>query len=579
MLNKITDEQKAAVLETVAHIKFIIDKFSAGALNTRVIDNGMDSNIVLTKFWMDNVEKLFEKNAYAKIIDAMPYSLKDTFRKRLLQESGDEYVEDINILIEDGEKYDAFTQSDVFRYVFDIIKSKKIFDGDENEAAIEKLFNSSLMEYGRYGTNDYASKFFDYIMINSKNALKYIDKIKNSRYRGIYNSFGAVITNGKLSREDRIAAIKKVYTQKDSVSVINAIRSTFTNFDVIDDFITATILDNNRLKNKSSAIQNFMTKMFIGSSSGYSLGMNKTLKSIPGFTEFAKKYVGYIGDELMKNYNTENPWGRHYNTNLKTLEFASAMISAGLTFDEQMAFCEKYSCISKDYCMRYINVMANANDFDPYKYDDTMRKLLNSLKGSVIKWTWNGNIGNFYSLPGKLMNVYPSAFKSVLETPIDEALDGPNTFKNTIVSLYLNAMDKPYREKVIFLSKKEMEKSISSQYMLSRELDLAATICRWLTDNASLSDYNVNSIFSVFDTSITDKITDVIVDAENSDASFRRRYGSSSYTNTSSYKDDVTNDLNAIKAFADKFTNNPLAVQASENIDNCLRNVEVLINL
>ena len=110
MLNKITDEQKAAVLETVAHIKFIVDKFSAGALNTRVIDNGMDSNIVLTKFWMDNVEKLFEKNAYAKIIDAMPYSLKDTFRERLLQESGDEYVEDINILIEDGEKYDAFTQ-------------------------------------------------------------------------------------------------------------------------------------------------------------------------------------------------------------------------------------------------------------------------------------------------------------------------------------------------------------------------------------------------------------------------------------------------------------------------------------
>ena len=575
MLNKITDEQKAAVLETAAHIKFIVDKFSAGALNTRVLDNGMDPNIVLTKFWMDNVEKLFEKNAYAKIIDAMPYSLKDTFRKRLLQESGDEYVEDINILIEDGEKYDAFTQSDVFRYVFDIIKSKKIFDGDENEAAIEKLFNSSLMKYGRYDINDYASKFFDYIMTNSKNALKYIDKIKNSRYRGLYNSFGAVITNDKLSREVRIAAIKKVYTQKDSANVINAIRSTFTNFDVIDDFITATILDNNRLKNKSSAIQNFMTRMFIRSSSDYSLCMNKTLQSIPGFTEFAKKYVGYIGDDLMSNYNTENPWGRHYNTNLKTLEFVSAMISAGLTFDEQMAFCEKYSysCISKDYCMSYVNLMAIANDFDPYKYDETMCKLLNNLKGSVIKWAWNGNIGNFYSVPGKLMNVYPSAFKNVLETPIDEAIDGPNTFKNTIASLYLNAMDKPYREKVIFLSKKEMEKSISSQYMLSRELDLAATICRWLTDNASLSDYNVDSIFSVFDTSITDKITDIIVEVENSDASFRRRYGSSSY------EDDVTNNLNAIKAFADKFTNNPLAVQASENIDNCLRNVEVLINL
>ena len=309
--------------------------------------------------------------------------------------------------------------------------------------------------------------------------------------------------------------------------------------------------------------------------------MNKALLSIPGFTEFAKKYVGYIGDNLMNNYNTEKPWGRHYNTNLKTLEFVSAMISVGLTFDEQMAFCEKYSCISKDYCMRYVNVMANGNDFDPYKYDEAMCKLLNSLKDSVIKWAWNGNIGNFYSVPGKLMNVYPSAFKNVLETPIDEAIDGPNTpntFKN-IASLYLNAMDKPYREKVIFLSKKEMEESISSQYMLSRELDLAATICRWLTDNASLSDYNVDSIFSVFDTSITDKITDIIVEVENSDASFRRSYGSSSYINTSSYEDDVTNNLNAIKAFADKFTNNPLAVQASENIDNCLRNVEVLINL
>lgn len=576
MLNKITEEQKAEVLETAAHIKFIIDKFSTYALNTNNIDAKTNSDIVLTKFWMDNVEKLFFDDAYVSIINNMAYSLREICRDRILQEPGDEYIEDLNILIEDGEKYSAPAQDEVIRYVLDIIKSRKVSDNDENEAVIEKLFNSSIIKDRMLMST---TKFFDYIMINSKHALSYIDKIKNSRYRGIYNSFGAVITNGKLSREDRVSAIKKVYTQKDSANVINVIRSSFTNFDVIDDFITATILDNNRIKNKSSSIQNFMAKMFIEPKSGRSFGRNTELQSLPGFTEFAKKYAGYIGDELMNIYDTENPYGRNYTRNLKALQFVSEMISAGLTFDEQMAFCEKYSWINRPYCTRSVEIMGRTSNFNPYKYDEKMCKLLNNLKGSLIKWGWNGTIGNFYAVPGKLMNVYPSAFKNLLETSIDdEELDG-DEFKKLIAELYLNSLDKAYRKKVIFLSKKEMEKAISDKRVLRTELDLAATICKWLANNASLSDYNVDSIFSVFDTKTTDKITDIIVDEENIDASLSRKYGRSSYSNTRSYKDILTDNLNAIKAFADKFTDNPLAMQASENIDNCIRNVEVLINL
>lgn len=575
MLNKITDEQKAEVLETAAHIKFIIDKFSAYALNTNNIDAKTNSDIVLTKFWMDNVEKLFFDDAYVSIINNMSYSLREICRSRILQEPGDEYIEDLNILIEDGEKYSAPTQEEVIQYVLDIIKSRKASDNDENETVIEKLFNSSIIKDGmRMST----PKFFDYIMINSKHALSYIDKIKNSRYRGMYNSFGAVITNNKLSREDRVSAIKKVYTQKDSANVINVIRSSFTNFDVIDDFITATILDNNRIKNKSSSIQSVMAKMFIEPKSGRSFG-SKELPSIPGFTEFAKKYAGYIGDELMNIYDTENPYGRNYTRNLKTLQFVSEMISAGLTFDEQMAFCEKYSWISNHYCTRLVTNMARMSGFDPYKYDEKMCKLLNNLKGNVIKWGWRGNIGDFSAVPGKLMNVYPSVFKNLLETPIDdEELDG-DAFKKVITELYLNSLDKAYRKKVIFLSKKEMEKAISDKRVLRTELDLAATICKWLANNASLSDYNVDSIFSMFDTRTTDKITDVIVDAETVEASFNRKYGCNSYSNTRFYKNTLTDNLNVIKAFADKFIDNPLAMQASENIDNCIRNVEVLINL
>ena len=124
-----------------------------------------------------------------------------------------------------------------------------------------------------------------------------------------------------------------------------------------------------------------------------------------------------------------------------------------------------------------------------------------------------------------------------------------------------------------------MEKAISDRRVLIEELGLAATICKWLATNASLSDYNVDSIFGVFDTKVTDKITDVIVESESIDAALNRKYGRSSYSNTRSYKDTLTDYLNTIKTFAEKFTDNPLAMQASENIDNCIRNVEVLINL
>ena len=120
MLNKITEEQKAEVLEAAAHIKFIIDKFSTYALNNNAIDAKMNSDIVLTKFWMDNVEKLFNEDAYVSIINNMTYSRGETCREKILHEPGDEYIEDLNnILIET-----------MVKYIMDIIKS---YDGKENE--------------------------------------------------------------------------------------------------------------------------------------------------------------------------------------------------------------------------------------------------------------------------------------------------------------------------------------------------------------------------------------------------------------------------------------------------------------
>lgn len=579
MLNKITDEQKATVLETAAHIKFIIDKFSLQAVNLSTIENAENKDVVLTTFWMDNVGKLFKNvnGPYTDMIRNMPYSLKGLADDILTGECSDVYLEDIKTLIENAEKYGAEEQRNAFSYILSIIMSRHD-DDDTNEHAIEMLFDSKLMDYANYGVTyeNTRTKFFDYIMINSKYALKYVDKINNSRYGSTYNTFGSIITNTHLSKEDRIECIGKTYTQKESGKVIEAIRSKFTNFDVIDDFITATILDNNRLKNKKAAIQSFMIKLFVGSKMHY-VSSSQMMFLKPGFKDFAKKYVEYIDNDFMNNYDIHHGWGRQYQVNSNISEFVTAMISSALSFDDQMKFCEKYSWFSKGYCARMISDISYTSEFNAYKYDATLEKLLMAIRNSIIDWTWDGNIGrNFHANPGRLMSVYPSVFESMLTTSIDKYINSPEAF-GAVNNNYLSEMDDKYASKVIFISKPCFEEALNGTYTLRRELELISYIISWF-GRVDVKKYNLDAFFNVFDTSITDKIVDIVVSETNSSSSYSSSYYY--HNNTSvSFKDRITGYLNTIKSFADKFPESKAASQASENIDTCVRNIEVLVNI
>lgn len=113
-----------------------------------------------------------------------------------------------------------------------------------------------------------------------------------------YNNYPLVIINENISRSEKIEIIKSNYRQKDIHKYTNIIKTKIKDLNNLDDFIEATIIQNNRIKNKSNNITDLIKRVFLGIRGDWSI---KDPDEYKNFDEFFEKYLKYLSEE---NFDT-----------------------------------------------------------------------------------------------------------------------------------------------------------------------------------------------------------------------------------------------------------------------------------
>lgn len=70
-----------------------------------------------------------------------------------------------------------------------------------------------------------------------------------------FGNWPVICTNQNIASEDRISVIKKKFIQKDQIKYLSFIRDNVSDMSMLDEFIQATVIQNNRVKEKIRSSQ------------------------------------------------------------------------------------------------------------------------------------------------------------------------------------------------------------------------------------------------------------------------------------------------------------------------------------
>jgi hypothetical protein len=172
------------------------------------------------------------------------------------------------------------------------------------------------------------NRLLDNTMINSdsETIMSLFDHLTKTNFD--YTNYPLVILNKNLDQEQKISIIKQTYKQKDLNKYTMFMKEKLVDLNDLDSFIEATIIRNNRVKEKSNSIVDLLRRLFIGirgnnNSVNYSDYQNSKT--------FFKKYREYFTSNVIKNLTSDNS----YYINRNTVRFLSEIFRYS-TFDEKI---------------------------------------------------------------------------------------------------------------------------------------------------------------------------------------------------------------------------------------------------
>jgi hypothetical protein len=133
-----------------------------------------------------------------------------------------------------------------------------------------------------------------------------------------YTNLPLVILNDKIKEKEKIQIIKSTYKQKDIIKYTNFIKDNLENLNYIDSFIEATIIQNNRIKEKDRAIFDLIRRVFVGTR-----GNNSSIDfgKMKNKSEFFKKYRKYFPIEKCSELMSD----KSYYSRRNSKEFIAEM--------------------------------------------------------------------------------------------------------------------------------------------------------------------------------------------------------------------------------------------------------------
>jgi hypothetical protein len=192
-------------------------------------------------------------------------------------------------------------------------------DGDENYINSKILTNEKLSEI-MINTNsrDVISKLWDKVLMtadeNTINGLvKFLEENKSE-----YTNLPLVILNKNISNDNKISIIVKTYKQKDLNKYTTFMRENIVDLNDLDSFIEATVLQNNRVKEKERAVQDVIKRIFVGiRGNSSSVNFSKFIHT----AAFFAKYRKYMTPNFCQAIMNENNYYTRRNSNELVTQF------------------------------------------------------------------------------------------------------------------------------------------------------------------------------------------------------------------------------------------------------------------
>jgi hypothetical protein len=192
-------------------------------------------------------------------------------------------------------------------------------DGDENYINSKILTNEKLSEI-MINTNsrDVISKLWDKVLMTAdedtiNGLVKFLEENKSE-----YTNLPLVILNKNISNDNKISIIVKTYKQKDLNKYTTFMRENIVDLNDLDSFIEATVLQNNRVKEKERAVQDVIKRIFVGiRGNSSSVNFSKFIHT----AAFFAKYRKYMTPNFCETIMNENNYYTRRNSNELVTQF------------------------------------------------------------------------------------------------------------------------------------------------------------------------------------------------------------------------------------------------------------------
>jgi hypothetical protein len=196
----------------------------------------------------------------------------------------------------------------------------------------EDYFISSILKSKSFNVMMKSSgdinRLLDNTMVNSdsETIMSLFDHLTKTNFE--YTNYPLVILNSNLDQEQKISIIKQTYKQKDLNKYTMFMKEKLVDLNDLDSFIEATIIRNNRVKEKSNSVVDLLRRVFIGIR-----GNNSSInfENYQNSKTFFKKYREYFTKSVIEYLTSDNS----YYINRNTVRFLSEVFRDA-TFDEKI---------------------------------------------------------------------------------------------------------------------------------------------------------------------------------------------------------------------------------------------------
>jgi hypothetical protein len=235
--------------------------------------------------------------------------------------------------------------------------------GDENYINSKILKNEKLSEI-MISTNsrDVISKLWDKVLMTAdedtiNGLVKFLEDNKSE-----YTNLPLVILNKNISNDNKINIIVKTYKQKDLNKYTTFMRENIVDLNDLDSFIKATVLQNNRVKEKERSVQDIIKRIFVGiRGNSSSINFSKFINTSTFFAEYRK----YMTPNFCNAIISENNYYTRRNANELVTQFYM-----DAEFEEKMFISSKVKGLGQ----RLFDNIVNTLKF--YKNDPVKEKLI-----------------------------------------------------------------------------------------------------------------------------------------------------------------------------------------------------------